>query len=103
MRAHITRAGPGTWQRRRINCGMTAARLFRGEAVADARLRDDQRSVVLVLELRAQPPDVDAYVLGLGLVPAAPHAAQQLRVREHLAALVGELAQQRELGRREVE
>src|SRR5437764_1043987 len=54
-------------------------------------------------ELLPQPSYVDADVLGLGLVAGTPDATQQVGVAQQLASIDGQLAKQRELGRRQMD
>src|SRR5579862_4353040 len=77
--------------------------LFWGEAISDPRLRQDQRWAPIRLELRAEAPHIDPDVLGLGLVARSPDAPQELSVRQQLAAVGDEFAQQRELRRGQVQ
>src|SRR5581483_6167378 len=76
---------------------------IRGQAVAGPRLGDDERGAAVLFELGAEPAHVDAQVFGLGLVAVPPDPAQQVRVGEELAPVDGQLAQQRELGRGQVD
>src|SRR5581483_10868802 len=71
---------------------------IRGQAVAGPRL-----GAAVLFELGAEPAHVDAQVFGLGLVAVPPDPAQQVRVGEELAPVDGQLAQQRELGRGQVD
>src|SRR5256885_117541 len=75
----------------------------RGEAVAGTRLGDEQRLVPGPLELGPQPPDVHPGVLGLRLVAGTPDPAQQGRVGQQFPRAHCELAEQRELGRGQVD
>src|SRR5215469_7614439 len=70
---------------------------LRREAVASPRLGEDERGASVGFQLGPQPPDVHPHVLGLGLVPVPPHAPQQVRMGQQLAAVGGKLAQQGEL------
>src|SRR3984957_7529126 len=73
-----------------------------GPAIARALPGNDQRPAAGRLELGAQPADVHADVLGLGLVPVTPHTSQQMSTGQQLAPVDRQLAQQRELRRRQV-
>src|SRR5450756_134000 len=73
-----------------------------GEAVASARLGENERGAARSLELGPQPPDVDAHVLGLRLIPPPPYPAQQMGAGQQLAAVQRQLAEQGEFARREV-
>src|ERR1700733_14897568 len=76
--------------------------LVAGDPVTGPGLGDDQRCGPRRLQLGAQPPYVDAQVLGFRLVAAAPDPAQQVRAGQQLAPVQRQFAQQRELRGREV-
>ena len=62
-----------------------------------------RRIVGLVLDLHPQPADVGVDEAGVAEVVVAPHPFEQVVAREHGAGVVGELAQQAELGLGEAE
>src|SRR6266498_1505384 len=78
-------------------------RSFGCEAVTSPGLRQNQRSTALTFELGPQSPDIDPNVLGLGLIAVPPHPPQKVGVGQQLAPVGGELTQQREFRRRQVD
>ena len=79
-------------------------RMSGDQAVADAAGGDDQRRFVgLILDLHPQAADVGVDEARIAEVLVAPHPLEQLIARQHRAGVVGELAQQPELGLGQVE
>jgi hypothetical protein len=76
----------------------------RDQAVPDAPHGDDQLGIVgVILDLHPQAADVGVDEPGVAEVLVAPHPLEELVAREHRAGVVGELAQQAELGLGEAE
>src|SRR5579862_4208326 len=102
METIVNKVWKFTWLRERsVNIARSVGRQY--HAVPGARLGGDQRRPVAVLELGPEPADVHAGVLSLGLVAGSPDLAQQHGVAEELARRQGQLAEEGELGRREVD
>ena len=72
------------------------------DPVAGPGLGNDEWCGPRRLQLGAQPPYVNAHVLGFRLVAAAPDSAQQVRAGQQLAPVQRQFAQQREFRGREV-